>query len=179
MKILPLLFAFGVSILAFAQTNITEYVCLPCGASCDEETHSSPGSCQHCGMKLVDKSTVKFQNLSLAATCERITKNPNIVLLDVRSAGEFSGSNKEIQSYGHFKKAININVNELENRLAELKAYKNAEIIVYCSHSHRSPRATYVLSMNGFTHVKNMAGGVSTIETDPAKDCLSDYYVGH
>jgi rhodanese-related sulfurtransferase len=43
----------------------------------------------------------------------------------------------------------------------ELKSYKNKNIIVYCSHSHRSPRASYILNQNGFKNVTNMAGGMS------------------
>ncbi len=44
----------------------------------------------------------------------------------------------------------------------ELSKYKKSEVIVYCSHSHRSPRASYILGTHGFTNVKNMSGGVST-----------------
>jgi rhodanese-related sulfurtransferase len=45
--------------------------------------------------------------------------------------------------------------------MGELAKYKNKEIIVYCSHSHRSPGASYMLSQNGFKKVTNMQGGMS------------------
>ena len=42
----------------------------------------------------------------------------------------------------------------------ELEAYKKKEIIVYCSHSHRSPAASYLLTQKGFTKVTNLQYGM-------------------
>jgi len=56
--------------------------------------------------------------------------------------------------------------------------YKGQEVIVYCSHSHRSPRASYFLTTHGFKNVKNVSGGVSTLGTTAPK-CLDSYYVKH
>lgn len=161
---------------SFAQSK--GYVCLPCGGDCDAADFDKPGSCEHCGMALVKKSTITFQNISISEMCLRIKANPNVVLLDVRSAGEFNGTTTEVPSYGHFKKAINININELESRLDELKSYKSSEVIVYCSHSHRSPRASYVLGLHGFKNVKNMTGGVSTISAS-GNGCVTPHYQVH
>src|SRR5579871_653351 len=170
-----LLFLLVISVAGyFAPAG--EYVCLPCGQDCDQVVHKSPGKCEICGMELVEKSTVKFQNIDLREMCNRIKANPDVVLLDVRSKEEFSGSPGH-DSYGHFKNAININVTELNSRLNELSKYKSQEIIVYCSHSHRSPRASYLLGLNGFTNVKNMSGGVSTFS--PNEECLSSAFVAH
>ncbi|MBK8290985.1 MAG: rhodanese-like domain-containing protein [Flammeovirgaceae bacterium] len=110
--------------------------------------------CPVCNMKLVEKSTIKFKNLSINEFCDRITANPKAVLLDVRTSGEFNATNTEVMSFGHFKNAINISVEELEGRLSELDKYKDREVLVYCSHSHRSPRASYLLSTRGFKNVK-------------------------
>jgi rhodanese-related sulfurtransferase len=66
------------------------------------------------------------------------------------------------------KKAINIPIQELESRISEISRYKNQEIIVYCSHSHRSPQASYLLTQNGFKDIINMSGGMSRL-TD--KNC--------
>jgi rhodanese-related sulfurtransferase len=128
-------------------------------------------------MDLVDKATIKFSNVSLNEMCDRIKANPKLVLLDVRSKEEFTGTTVDKMSFGHFKNAININVTDLETRLPELSKYKNSEIIVYCSHSHRSPRASYLLGVNGFSNVKNMSGGVSTFSRNEA--CLKDTFVFH
>ena len=83
----------------------------------------------------------------------------NVVFLDVRTMAEFNGTAPD--KFGAIKNAINIPVQELESRMSELEKYKDKEIIVYCSHSHRSPRASYMLTQNGFKKVTNMLGGMS------------------
>jgi len=50
-----------------------------------------------------------------------------------------------------------------------LAPYKEKEIIVYCSHSHRSPQACYILTQNGFSNVTNMNGGMSVMKD---KSCM-------
>lgn len=162
---------------SFITSQKKEYVCLPCGQECDHTVYDKPGTCSSCGMKLVEKSTVKFKDLSFEQVCARLKANPNAVLLDVRTPAEFKGAG-DVPSFGHFKNAININVEELPNRVKEISKYKDREVLVYCSHSHRSPRATYFLSTNGFGNVNNVAGGVSTI-TQSEKDCLKTNFVSH
>lgn len=155
------------------------YVCLPCGYSCDDEEHTGPGTCHACGMPLVKKSTVNFATIDLQDLCNRLAANPNAVLLDVRTPEEFAGTIKERPSFGHFKRAINVNVEELEMRLGELEKYKNMEVLVYCSHNHRSPRASYLLSTHGFTNVKNLVGGVSTFTPQDNAECLKKEFAFH
>ncbi|MFD2935566.1 rhodanese-like domain-containing protein [Spirosoma flavum] len=136
-----------------------QYVCLPCGSDCDHAIVDKPGTCPHCGMRLVLKNSIVFKNVTPAELCKIVALRPDVVLLDVRTPEEFTG--KADEKFGHLKNAINIPIQELESRLAELKDAKNKEIIVYCSHSHRSPRASYILTENGFKNVKNMTGGMS------------------
>src|SRR5688572_7636998 len=169
---LPLLFAAAT---AFSQS--AEYVCPPCGSSCDKVIHAKPGDCPDCHMKLVLKTALQFKNLTAAEFCERINVNPEVVLLDVRSPGEFKDTDWG-NTYGHFRNAININIDELEKRLGELEKYKDREILVYCSHSVRSPRAVMMLNEHGFKKVSNLSGGVSTLR--PKNDeCLKEHFVVH
>ncbi len=171
------LFAFTFNSLV-AQNKGKEFVCMPCGSACDKVVHSKPGSCPSCHMKLVEKTALHFENLSTEEFCERIAANPtDILLLDVRSKGEFEGTAMRT-TYGHFKNAININVEELEGRMNELTKYKDREILVYCSHSVRSPRAAMMLNENGFKNVKNMDGGVSTLHVT-GNNCLEKNFVVH
>jgi rhodanese-related sulfurtransferase len=156
-----------------------EFVCTPCGLDCDQSIVDHEGSCKSCGMPLVEKASVGFKELNLDDVCARIAANKNLVLLDVRSPAEFAGTSNGHRGYGHFANAININIDELEGRLDELSKFKNEEVIVYCSHSHRSPRATYFLSTHGFTNVSNMAGGVSTLMNKQENDCLKKAFVFH
>jgi rhodanese-related sulfurtransferase len=177
MKTIALLIVLILDFPSISQKE--EYVCLPCGQECDNKIYSQPGTCGTCGMKLVEKSTIKFKNISIEELCRRLKENPRAVLLDVRSPGEFNGTKKDIPTFGHFKNAININVGELESRVDELSKYKNSEVIVYCSHSHRSPQASYILNTHGFTNVENMAGGVSTLVAPYDGDCLKKEFVAH
>ncbi len=174
--ILSLLLTILTQMTGIAQT---EFVCLPCGYSCDQAVHKGPGVCSSCNMKLVEKSTVTFKNIGVEEFCKRIATNAEVIIFDVRTPEEFSGSEREVPSFGHFKNAININVNELESRLKELEKFKNKEVLVYCSHSHRSPRASYLLNTKGFTNVKNLSGGVSTFANNKDTGYLKSTFVFH
>jgi rhodanese-related sulfurtransferase/DNA-directed RNA polymerase subunit RPC12/RpoP len=144
-----------------------KYVCSPCGQDCDKIEYNKPGTCPHCGMALVKKSTVTFKTIQPGEICNYLKKHPHVVLLDVRTREEFE--RKANPDYGTLQNAINIPVQELENRLNEISSLKKREVIVYCSHSHRSPQASYILSQNGFTDVTNMAGGMSVMNDNPCK----------
>ncbi|MDX1938851.1 MAG: hypothetical protein SFU21_17145, partial [Flavihumibacter sp.] len=67
-----------------------QYVCLPCGSSCDAEQHTTPGTCKHCQMPLVDKATVIFKKVQPAQLCNFITSRKQVLLLDVRTPEEFA-----------------------------------------------------------------------------------------
>ena len=143
-----------------ASLPIEEYSCLPCGRSCDDLVSDRPGVCNECKMELVKKSSIVFKNILPKDLYGFMlqTGPENIVLLDVRTTEEFNGTAPD--KFGRLKNAINIPVQQLEGRINELDAYKQKEIIVYCSHSHRSPAASYLLSQKGFTKVTNLQHGM-------------------
>jgi len=143
------------------------YQCMPCGRDCDNDVYDKPGECRHCQMALVEKSTVHFKTIEPSMLCQYIAEHPNVVLLDVRTKEEFDG--KADPDYGTLKNAINVPVQELQKNISTLASYKDKEIIVYCSHSHRSPQACYILTQNGFSNVTNMAGGMSVLKD---KSCM-------
>jgi len=142
------------------------YQCMPCGRDCDKPVYTKPGTCSHCNMQLVKKSDVMFRTIQPSEVCSYIEKHPGIVLLDVRTSGEFDG---KTDNYGTLKNAINIPIQELQGRIAELDDFKDKEIIVYCSHSRRSPRASHFLTQNGFKNVVNMDGGMSVMSDNSCK----------
>ena len=164
-----LAFFYFVCITALAQNNKQQitYVCLPCGSTCDNAEHKQPGQCEHCQMELVDKSTVVHKNIEPETICKFISENKNVVLLDVRTREEYEGTADP--NFGTLKNAINIPIQELEQRLRELDKYKNSTILVFCSHSRRSPRASYLLTQNGFKKVVNMNGGMSVVTDESCK----------
>lgn len=144
-----------------------EYSCMPCGQSCDKEIYGISGACSHCQMPLVKRSTINFKSIKPSELCDYISKNPKVVLLDVRTKDEFEG--KTDPELGTLKNAINLPIQELESGLSKISAYKDREIIVYCSRSHRSPRASYILSQNGFKNVTNLEGGMSVLKDSSCK----------
>lgn len=139
------------------EKNKIEYVCMPCGSDCDKAIHPGPGTCRHCQMKLVDKSTISHKDIAPDKLC--LLNEREVIFLDVRTPAEFNGT--AAQKFGAIKNAVNIPVQELETRMNELEKYRDKEIVVYCSHSRRSPRASYMLTQNGFKNVTNMLGGMS------------------
>lgn len=145
----------------------TSYQCVPCGSECDKEVFKAPGSCPHCEMKLVEKTAIGFSSVEANDICAYIRKHPDAILLDVRTPEEFAG--KADPDFGTLKNAINLPIQQLPAKLYSMEKYKNREILVYCSHSHRSPQVAYMLTQNGFSKVANMEGGLSILQD---RSCL-------
>ncbi len=80
---------------------------------------------------------------------ERIVKDPDAVLLDVQTKGEYEEA--------HFEGAVNIPVDELREKMSLLK--KDKKIYVNCYSGLRSYIACRILSQNGYT-CSNLAGGM-------------------
>lgn len=72
------------------------------------------------------------------------------LLLDVRTPGEFAA--------GHVEGAVNLPVQELEQRLADVPAKKDQPIVVYCASGRRSAAAKRVLEKAGFSKVSDLGG---------------------
>jgi len=62
-----------------------------------------------------------------------------------------------------------IPMTELAQRVSELDAHKDSEIVVYCHHGGRSLRVAQWLRQQGFPKVSSMAGGIDrwSQEIDP------------
>ncbi len=72
------------------------------------------------------------------------------VLIDVRTAGEFSG--------GHIEGALNIPVQELAQRIAEVP--EGVPIVVYCRSGNRSGQATRILQQAGYGEIYDLGGTI-------------------
>jgi rhodanese-related sulfurtransferase len=150
------------------NSQAEKFKCIPCGNDCDKAVYDKPGTCASCHMELVKAGTIHFKEVNAATVCDYINTHPGLVLLDVRTKDEFEG--RADPYYGGLKNSINIPVQELEKRVGELDKYKNREILVFCSHSHRSPRASYFLTQKGFSKVTNMLGGMSVLKSGSCKN---------
>ncbi len=75
------------------------------------------------------------------------------VILDVRTASEYSG--------GHIEGALNIPVDVLAKKTAKIGG-KQTIVVVYCASGSRSSAATRILRTAGYTSVLN-AGGIANL----------------
>ncbi|MFM2225413.1 MAG: hypothetical protein RJA07_1615 [Bacteroidota bacterium] len=82
-----------------------------------------------------------------------VLSNEEIVVLDVRLKNEF-----DVQ---HLKNAINIPLNELQDRIAELNS--KDELLIYCAGGYRSMIAASVLEKNHFKKLINLNGGINAV----------------
>ena len=80
----------------------------------------------------------------------------NVTVIDVRTPEEFSGN--------HFPDAINIPLNELSQRLGEIKLMKQP-IVVYCRSGNRSEMAVSIMKQNGLIKVYNGGGLGDMLQT--------------
>ena len=76
---------------------------------------------------------------------------PDLVVLDVRTVAEYEES--------HISGAVNIPVQELEERLGELDG--SVEYLVYCRTGNRSSVAVQLMKAAGFDRVYHMFRGIS------------------
>jgi NADPH-dependent 2,4-dienoyl-CoA reductase/sulfur reductase-like enzyme/peroxiredoxin family protein/rhodanese-related sulfurtransferase/TusA-related sulfurtransferase len=88
------------------------------------------------------------------------------VLIDVRTPMEYG--------LGTIKKAINLPVDELRDRLDEVP--KGKKIVVFCGTGHRSYFASRILTQNGFGEVYNLSGGYTTYEQATQEQSNEDIF---
>jgi rhodanese-related sulfurtransferase/DNA-directed RNA polymerase subunit RPC12/RpoP len=137
-----------------------QYVCSPCGIKCDNETFDGPGKCPNCKMKIVDKKSIIHKSVSPSDLSIFLKSTKNLLIIDVRTKDEFEGYGEP--DFGTLKNSVNIPISEIEKGGFK-RLDKNKTILVYCSHSHRSSRVSYLLTQNGFKNVVNLLGGMSEV----------------
>ena len=100
--------------------------------------------------------------------------HPDVALLDTRTRGEYSGSDKRAARGGHIPGAANLDwtqalasdlrlkpVQELRAMYEKLGMSQDKEIIVYCQTHHRSSHTYVVLKALGYPRVKGYPGAWS------------------
>ena len=91
-----------------------------------------------------------FENLTFVQYRDQYANNPSShVLLDVRTMSEYAS--------GHVPGAINIPLDQLPYRIAEVDRSK--PVIVICASGNRSQTGARVLKQAGFDQVYNFQGG--------------------
>jgi rhodanese-related sulfurtransferase len=97
---------------------------------------------------LLTRSVTRYSPSQLA---DRL-KEGGVVLLDVRTAGEFQS--------GHLKNAIHIPVQELAARAGEMKKHTDREIVCYCQSGSRSLMGAARLRKLGY-RTASLEGGIA------------------
>ncbi|MEA5461928.1 rhodanese-like domain-containing protein [Arcicella sp. LKC2W] len=82
---------------------------------------------------------------------ERLDKGETFNFLDVREDYEYEEENLGAKL---------IPLGELPDRIEELEAWKDQEVIVHCRSGARSARAKAFMEGQGFTNVRNVLGGI-------------------
>lgn len=93
-----------------------------------------------------------MENISVEELKNLMNQNKPFHLIDVREPHEHDEFNigGELIPLGRFK----------EFDVDELEPLKEEEVILYCRSGNRSGQAGMVLETMGFTHVKNLQGGM-------------------
>jgi rhodanese-related sulfurtransferase len=83
----------------------------------------------------------------------------DVVVIDVRTAGEFSGP------LGHVPGSINLTPADLKDRIKlvaeRLEAYKDEPVFVLCRTENRAPGGARLLKQAGFAKVSIVKGGMA------------------
>ena len=90
--------------------------------------------------------------LSVEQLKQRLDSGDKPFILDVREPHEYA-----IVNLG----APLIPVGQVPSRIADIPVEKDAEIVVHCKSGGRSQQAALALKQAGFTHVSNLAGGIT------------------
>lgn len=100
-------------------------------------------------------------------------KDPNVVILDVRSPGEYSGADVRSAKGGHVPNAVNLDwtlsmttsqpmvwkpASELRAQFAKAGITEGMEVITYCQTGVRAAHSLFTLRLMGFDGVRNFDG---------------------
>jgi rhodanese-related sulfurtransferase len=97
--------------------------------------------------------TLPPSSISVGGAYELLERDSSVVVLDVRTEEEFTGST------GRLPRALLIPVQDLEKRIGELSPYKERTILVYCRSGRRSRNGTALLEKYEF-NAMNIEGGI-------------------
>ncbi|WP_291633894.1 rhodanese-like domain-containing protein [Clostridium sp.] len=104
--------------------------------------------------KIMIKFNKNVQNVSGEEAAKLIKENKGLVILDVRSKGEYQS--------GHINGSKLMPVSEIASRIGEIEKFRGKPILVHCASGGRSPKAVNVLLKNKFGPIYHMNHGLSS-----------------
>ena len=102
-------------------------------------------------LSLVNDAKKRIKEVNVDETRDRIAKNPQAILLDVREDHEWQ---KE-----HAAQAVHLGKGILERDLEKTIPDHDAEIIMYCGGGFRSALTADAAQKMGYKNVSSLAGG--------------------
>ena len=108
--------------------------------------------------RLAAQAQPKSDEITPAQLKARLDKGDKPFLVDVRNANELGICKLAYDAW--------IPLPEFGSRWEELLKHKNDEVIIYCRSGARSGQATQFLKQQGFSHVRNMLGGMLRWSSD-------------
>ena len=108
------------------------------------------------GKQMIAETADKVRDIDTAGLKSLIEKQPQTVLIDVRTAGEMAQLGGRIDA----PRSLNIPRGLLEFQLPGEVPDKDTPIVVYCGINLRSPLAAVTLAEMGYTNVQNYADGI-------------------
>jgi len=106
-------------------------------------------------LKLVNEARPYVKELNVEHARERLAKNSQAVLMDVREDSEW---NKD-----HASEAMHLGKGILERDLEKMVPDTNREIIMYCGGGYRSILTAGVAQKMGYRNVYSLAGGYKAL----------------
>ena len=106
-------------------------------------------------LKLVNELRPKVKEITVEDLRERLTQNPNAVLVDVREDTEWTN--------GHATQAIHLGKGVLERDIEKAIPDPSAEIIMYCGGGFRSVLTADVAKRMGYRNVASLVGGYKAL----------------
>jgi rhodanese-related sulfurtransferase len=102
-------------------------------------------------LKIVEAIRGQVREIPLEEARERLKRNPNTVLMDVREDAEWSD--------GHAVGAVHLGRGVLERDIEKTIPDADTEIIMYCGGGYRSALAAEVAQRMGYKNILSLAGG--------------------
>ena len=106
-------------------------------------------------LKLVTETRPYVNEITIEQARERLTRNPEAVLLDVREDHEWEKD--------HAVQAVHLGKGILERDLEKTVPEFNREIIMYCGGGYRSVLTASVAQKMGYRNVYSLIGGYKAL----------------
>lgn len=87
---------------------------------------------------------------------EKLVKEDNLLILDVRELNEFQ--------FAHIEGSLHIPLNQISQRIGEINTEQGC--VVICHHGMRSQQGASFLVQSGLSNIYNLSGGIDAWSVD-------------